>query len=161
MSISTRIRELLDIEGAVYQHHRHPVTFTAKKTADSVQIPEGEMLKTLIVNADGLLRMAVIPANCVLDLKHMKFLMRSENIRMATEKELNDAFPDCEIGAMPPFGSLFGLPVYCDVRLANNDFVEFNAGTHIDTIRMAFEEFKRVASPIMTDIVDHYPSRAA
>src|SRR4051812_40204180 len=161
MSISTRIRELLDIEGAVYQHHKHPLAYTATKTAESMHIPEREMVKTVIVNADGLLRMAVIPANCMLDLKHMKFITRSENIRLATEKELTEVFPDCEVGAMPPFGSLFGMPVLCDVRLEQNEFVEFNAGTHSDTIRMNFEEFKRVTSPIMTDIVDHHSAQAA
>jgi len=161
MSISMRLRELLDIGGVVYQHHKHPTAYTARQTAKSVHVPETEMVKTLIVNADGLLRMAVVPADCMLDLKHMKFITRSENIRLATETELSEAFPDCELGAMPPFGSLFGLPVYCDVRLENNDFVEFNAGTHSDTIRMDFLDFKRLASPTMTDIVDHYPSRAA
>ena len=153
MSISTRIRELLDIEGAVYQHHRHPVTFTAKKTADSVQIPEGEMLKTLIVNADGLLRMAVIPANCVLHLKHMKFIMRPENIRMATEKELNDAFPDCEIGAMPPFGNLYRMKTYVTANLADEPEIAFNAGTHTEVIKMSYFDFERLVSPTVLDFV--------
>jgi Ala-tRNA(Pro) deacylase len=161
MSISKTLKEFLDYGGVVYRHHTHPVVFTARQTAKSVQVPESEMIKTLIVNADGLLRMVVIPADCKLDLKHMKFITRSENIRLATEDELKRAFPDCEVGAMPPFGSLFGLPVYCDVRLEKNDFIEFNAGTHSDTIRMDFLDFKQLASPTMTDIVDHYPVRAA
>ena len=80
MSISMRLRELLDIGGVVYQHHKHPTAYTARQTAKSVHVPETEMVKTLIVNADGLLRMAVVPADCMLDLKHMKFITRSENI---------------------------------------------------------------------------------
>jgi Ala-tRNA(Pro) deacylase len=113
------------------------------------------MAKTVIVNADGLLRIAVLPASQRLDLGHLQYITRSENIGLAGENEFKGAFPDCEVGAMPPVGSLFGLPVYCDVQLEQNEFIEFNAGTHRDTIRMNFEAFKRLANPTMTDLVDH------
>jgi Ala-tRNA(Pro) deacylase len=119
------------------------------------------MAKTVIVNADGLLRMAVLPANEMLDLEHLQFVTRSENIRLATENEFKDAFPTCEVGAMPPFGNLFGVPIFCDTQLSQNEFIEFNAGTHTDSIRMAFEDFKRLAKPTMVDLVDHHPRRVA
>jgi Ala-tRNA(Pro) deacylase len=117
------------------------------------------MAKTVIVNADGLLRMVVLPASRKLDLKHLQFITRSENIRLATESEFRDVFPTCETGAMPPFGNVFGLPVYCDTMFEHDGFIEFNAGTHTDTIRMAFKDFKRLAHPTMIDVVDH--NRAA
>jgi len=160
MSISTRLKELLDAGGAGYEHHVHPNVYTAADTAESVHIPGSEMAKTVIVNADGLLRMAVVPANRRVDLQHLKFITRSENIRIATEREFRNEFPDCEVGAMPPFGTIFGLPVYCDVQLENNNFIEFNAGTHHDSIRMAFHDFRRLENPTMTDLVDH-SNRAA
>jgi len=160
MSISARLKQLLDASGAVYQHHVHPNVYTAAETAESVHIPSSEMAKTVIVNADGLLRMAVIPANRMVDLTHLKFITRSENIRVATEREFRNEFPGCEVGAMPPFGTIFGLPVYCDVQLEHNDFIEFNAGTHHDTIRMGFHDFRRLENPTMTDLVDH-SNRAA
>src|SRR6188472_4139878 len=106
MSISKRLQEFLDTGGAAYEHHVHPDVFTAADTAESVHIPGSEMAKTVIVNADGLLRMAVIPANRMVDLRHLKFITRSENIHIASEREFRNAFPDCEVGAMPPFGSI-------------------------------------------------------
>ena len=155
MSIITRLKELLDEGGFVYEHRAHPAAYTAAKTAEAVHIPGNEMAKTVIVNADGLLRIALLPSNCRLDLTHLQYITRSENIGLASEGEFKGAFPDCEVGAMPPVGGLFGLPVYCDVQLEQNEFIEFNAGTHRDTIRMNFEGFKRLANPTMTDLVDH------
>ncbi|HEX5000487.1 MAG TPA: YbaK/EbsC family protein, partial [Terriglobia bacterium] len=89
------------------------------------------------------------------DLNHLKFILRSEDLRLATEKEFVSAFPTCEVGAMPPFGNEFGIPVYCDTQLELSPYIEFNAGTHNDTIRMAFGDFKRLARPVMVDLVDH------
>jgi Ala-tRNA(Pro) deacylase len=155
MSISIRLKELLDASGVTYEHHVHPNTFTAAETAESIPVPDNEMAKAVIVNADGLLRMAVVPANRRVDLQHLKFITRSENIRVASESEFRNTFPDCEVGAMPPFGTIFGIPVYCDVQLENDEFIEFNAGTHHETIRMAFRDFKRLENPTMTDLVDH------
>jgi Ala-tRNA(Pro) deacylase len=155
MSISIRLKELLDMSGVVYELRVHPNTITAAETAASIPIPRSEMAKTVIVNADGLLRMAVVPANRRVDLQHLKFIMRSENIRIASEREFMDAFPGCEVGAMPPFGTIFGIPVYCDVQLERGEFIEFNAGTHYETVRMAFEDFRRLENPTITDLVDH------
>src|SRR6185436_10966529 len=108
MSISTRLKELLDAGGFVYEHHVHPAANTAAQIAETIHIPGNEMAKTVIVNADGLLRMAVIPSDRMLDLKHLKFITRAENIHIANESEFKNAFPTCEVGAMPPVGSLFG-----------------------------------------------------
>ena len=155
MSILQRLKELLDNGGTAYEHRVHPDVYTAADTAESVHIPGHEMAKTVMVNADGILRMAVIPADRMVDLKHLKFITRSENIWIAGEREFRNEFPGCEIGAMPPFGSIFGMPVYCDVQLDHNEFIEFNAGTHHDSIRMAFQDYRNLESPMMTDLVDH------
>jgi len=161
MSVSTRLKELLDAGNADYQTHTHATAYTARQTASAAHVPTIEMAKTVIVKADGLLRMAVLPADCMLNLHHLQWVTRSENIRLATESEFEDAFPGCELGAMPPFGGLYGLPVFCDSRLGYNEFIEFNAGTHTDTIRMTFADFKRLASPTMIDLTDHRPHHAA
>jgi len=155
MSILIRLKELLDASGVAYELRVHPNTITAAETAESIPIPSNEMAKTVIVNADGLLRMAVVPASRRVDLRHLKFIMRSENIRIASEREFRDAFPGCEVGAMPPFGTIFGIPVYCDVQLEHGEFIEFNAGTHHETIRMTFQDFRSLENPTMTDLVDH------
>jgi Ala-tRNA(Pro) deacylase len=161
MSVSTRLKELLDTGQAPYESRTHRTAYTAAEVAEAMHIPGKEMAKTVIVNADGLLRMAVLPANQMLNLRHLQWVMRSDNVRLATEHEFRDTFPGCEIGAMPPFGNLFGLSVYCDTRLENNEFIEFNAGTHTDTVRMPFTEFKRLARPTMIDLVEHRPGAAA
>jgi Ala-tRNA(Pro) deacylase len=155
MPISTGLQELLDNFGIIYEHRIHPTSYTAAQTAKVVHIPKREMAKTVIVNADGLLRMVVLPADQKLDLNHLQYITRSENIRLATEEEFGDTFPNCEVGAMPPFGNEYGLPVYCDTLLEDNEFIEFNAGTHNDTIRMAFADYKRMARPTMVDISVH------
>ena len=161
MSVSARLKELLDTNNVVYETRTHPLTYTAGQTASASNTSRGEMAKTVIVNADGLLRMAVLPADSMLNLHHLQWVTRSENMRLATEDEFKDAFPGCELGAMPPFGGLFGLPVFCDTRLEYNEFIEFNGGTHTETIRMAFDDFKRLAKPTMVDLRDHAKNRVA
>ena len=161
MSVSPRLKELLDAGKTEYQTHTHAAAYTARQTASAAHVPTMQLAKTVIVNADGLLRMAVLPADCMLNLRHLQWVTRAETIRLATENEFKDAFPGCELGAMPPFGNLYGLPVFCDSRLGYNEFIEFNAGTHTDTIRMTFADFRRLVSPTMIDLTDHHPRRVA
>ena len=161
MSISTRLKELLDTSNVAYETHTHPVAYSAMRTAQAMHVPGEELAKTVIVNADGLLRMAVLPSDSLLNLDHLQWVTRSENIRLADETEFKDTFPTCESGAIPPFGGLFGLPVFCDTKLEYNDLIEFNAGSHTETIRMAFKDFKRLAKPTMIDLIDHRHTHAA
>jgi Ala-tRNA(Pro) deacylase len=155
MSVSPKLQEYLQTSRTPYEHHVHPTALTARETADRMHIPAKEMAKSVVVKADGKLLMAVVPANYKVDLPHLQFITRAEHIGLATESELAAAFPSCELGAMPPFGNLFGLPTYCDTALEENGSIEFNAGTHQDSIRMAFEDFKRCGSPTMVDLVEH------
>ncbi len=155
MSISTRLEEYLHTAGAPYEHHVHQTAYTAMETADTMHIPSHEMAKCVVVKADGRLVMAVVPSNEKVDVPHLKFVTRADNIGVATEADFAEAFPSCELGAMPPFGNLFGLATYCDVALAENERIEFNAGTHQDCIRMAFDDFKRCGHPTMMDLVQH------
>jgi Ala-tRNA(Pro) deacylase len=150
MSISTKVKEFLDSAEAAYTMPEHLEGSTG-----------GASSRTWIVNADGLLRMAVLPENRVLDFRHMKVITRCENIRLATADELASVFPDCEPDAIPPLGDLFDLPVYCDVQVAESGVIEFWTGTREETVRMDFKEFKRVVNPTVTDIVDHRPAQAA
>jgi Ala-tRNA(Pro) deacylase len=160
MSVSARFREYLESSGVAFDHHVHPTAYTAQEVAASLHVPATEIAKTVVIKADGALLLAVLAANRQVNLDHLSFVTRSENMRLATEKEFTDAFPSCEVGAMPPFGNLFGLTTYCDTSLAQNESIEFNAGSHNDTIRMAFDDFKRLARPTMTDLVEH-PRRSA
>jgi len=155
MSVSPKLREHLEVARVPYQHHVHPKAYTAQETAASVHIPGQEMAKSVVIKADGNLLLAVVPANRRVNLDHLKFTTRAENIDLAAENEFKDAYPSCEPGAMPPFGNLFGQPTYCDTLLEQNEEIEFNAGSHNDTIRMAFADFKSLARPTMLDLVEH------
>ena len=123
------------------------------------------MLKSIILKADeSILVMAVLSANDTADLDLLREKIGCEILRLATEGEFRDAFPTCEVGAMPPFGNLFNMPTYCELLLAKNNEVEFNAGTHEETIRMAFDEFKRLVNPKMVHFARPYrehPQRLA
>jgi Ala-tRNA(Pro) deacylase len=161
MSVSAKLREYLETSGVAFEHHVHPTAYTAQEIAESMHVPGKEMAKAAVIKADGALLVAVMPANQKVSLEHLKFVTRAENIRLADEKEFRDAFPSCEAGAVPPFGNLFGLATYCDTSLEQNESLEFNAGSHSDTIRMAFDDFKKLARPTMIDLVDHSPRHAA
>jgi Ala-tRNA(Pro) deacylase len=159
MSVSPKLEKYLNDEGAIYEHHVHPKSYTAIQTAASIHIPATEMAKTVVVRADGKLLLAVLPADRKLNLQHLKFITRAEHIGVATEAEFEGFFPSCELGAMPPFGNLFGVATYCDTLLEENGTIEFNAGSHDDSIRMEFKDFKHLSRPIMVDLVTHSRSR--
>ena len=161
MSISIKLREYLESRDVRFEHHVHPTAYTAQETAEAMHVPGKDFAKTVVIKADGALLLAVIPADRKVNLHHLQFVTRSEYIEIATESDFKEAFPTCEVGAMPPFGLLWGLTTYCDTRLELNDYIEFNAGTHNDTIRMSFWDFKKHANPTMLDLVVHPQNRVA
>jgi len=109
MSISIKLRQYLDQKQVPFEHHVHPTAYTAQRIAESLHVPSKEMAKSVVIHADGALLLAVVPSNQRVSLDHLKFITRSENMRLATENEFTDAFPSCELGAMPPLGILFGV----------------------------------------------------
>lgn len=155
MPISAKLNEYLDHQGMHFEHHVHPTAYTGEETASSLHVAGRDIAKTVVVEADGALLLAIVPANQKVDLHHLKFITRAANIRIADEREFAAAFPSCEPGAVPPFGNLFGFSTYCDTQLEHDETIEFNAGSHTDTVRMAFDDFKRIARPTMIDLVDH------
>jgi Ala-tRNA(Pro) deacylase len=112
-----------------------------------------EVAKTVVVRTGKETALAVLPASCHVNLTRLGKLTGSEP-RLASEAEFIDKFPDCELGAMPPFGNLYKLPVYVDERLAADEEIVFNAGTHRDAIRMRFEDFDRLAHPLVGGFAD-------
>ena len=147
MSISLRLKQYLDKEGVAYEHHVHPTAYTSQEIAAVAHIPGREMAKTVILKADDKLVMAVLSANQKVDMDSVQAEVGSKIIRLASEDEFRKAFPTCEVGAMPPFGNLFGIPTYCDTDLERDQKIEFNAGTHHDTIRIAFADFESLVNP--------------
>jgi Ala-tRNA(Pro) deacylase len=164
MPISAKLKEHLDHEGVAYEHHLHPDAYTAQEIAAVAHIPGREMIKSVMLKADDDLVMAVVSANDVADLDVLREAIGCRTLRLATEDEFRDAFPGCHIGAMPPFGNIFDVPTWCELTLDRNRDIEFNAGSHYDTIRMAFADFKRLARPKLAHFAEPYrehPQRLA
>lgn len=144
---SKRIYELLERERVPYEVLPHAMTITAQETAHAARIPGGEFAKATILKADGRLVMAVLPAGQHVDLERMRQLTRADRLELASEDEFVSVFPDCERGAEPPFGSLYGLDVYLDASLSEHQKIAFNAGTHREAIRIDYETFHRLVRP--------------
>jgi len=129
-----------------YSHSVHSPAQTARKTALAERVPTHEFAKTVVYFNDAGFGIAVVPADEFVDLTRVGRLLGSSFIRLASEAELRDLFPNCELGAMPPFGDACVLPVVADVGVAG-DFIAFTIGTHSDVVRMSFADFQRLAQP--------------
>lgn len=129
-----------------YSHSIHPVAQTARDTARAERVPTHEFAKTVVYFNDAGFGIAVVPADQLVDLTRVGRLLGSSFIRLANEAELRDLFPNCQLGAMPPFGDSCALPVIVDVGIAG-DFIAFTIGTHRDVVRMSFADFQRIARP--------------
>lgn len=151
MNTKERLFQFLDNQGCEYQHDQHPITFTARETAAADHVPARSFAKTLVVSHENGFSMVLVPANYQLDLSELRHSLGVTHLRLATEHELAELFPECELGAMPPFGNgtLFDLPVYADDLLMGEEIIAFNAGTHRDVVRMRTGDFKRLVSPMV------------
>jgi Ala-tRNA(Pro) deacylase len=155
------IQTYLAENGVHAEIEHHYETFTAQSMAAAVHEKGGFVAKVFIAFAEGDLVMFVLPATFRVDLSRAKELLGCETVRRALEAEFSRVFPDCEIGAMPPFGNLYDLPVYLERGLASQPYLVFAAGTHRDTIRMATADYVRLVAPAVADFAIHGPERAA
>lgn len=147
---STALKKFLDEEDVKYVTIRHSPAFTAQEIAASAHVPGQELAKTVIVRLGGDLAMVVLPATDQVDLERLREVSGSERVELASEDEFEERFPDCETGAMPPFGNLYDMDVYVAEHLAEDDEIAFNAGTHTELIRMSFEDFRELVRPTVT-----------
>jgi Ala-tRNA(Pro) deacylase len=147
MAVAKSLKELLDKEGAKYEHVTHPEVYTAQEVA-AVEHEKGRcVIKTVVVKADDNFVLAGVPAALKVDEEAFAKLLGAKKVAPAEEHEFANLFPDCEIGGMPPIGSLYDLPLWLDKRLISCEHVVFNAGTHTDTIKMAYTDYEELASP--------------
>jgi Ala-tRNA(Pro) deacylase len=142
-----KLKEFLDGEGVKYVSIIHSTAYTAQEVAASAHVTGRELAKTVIVELDGQMAMAVLPANRKIVLQDLREVTGSDQVKFASEEEFKKQFPDCEAGAMPPFGNLYGMEVYVAESLTKNDEIAFNAGSHTEIIRMRFEDFERLVRP--------------
>jgi len=145
--LAPRLHNFLDQEHTPYTTLHHDRTVTAHETASATHLSRNLFAKTVMLKIDGALAMMVMPTAYRIDLVRLSRALGGPMVELADETEFKDAFPDCEVGAMPPFGHLYGMPVYVDSRLASQSDIAFNAGTHTDAVRMPYAEFERLAKP--------------
>lgn len=154
MSILKRLKEYLDDNDIKYISMVHSPSHTAQELAESVHISGKEIAKTVILKTDEDYLMAVLPASRKIDVGYIEEHIGVEGLRLADEDEFADLFTDCELGAMPPFGNLYGIPVYAASALSEDEEIVFNAGTHTDAIRMTYGDFEELVKPTVLHFSD-------
>lgn len=148
MSASS-LTEYLDKHGVQYTVVPHSPAYTAQGIAALSHTPGKELAKSVVVKVDGELTLAVLPASLQVDLGMLKRAIRAKNVTLASEDEFRDSFPECETGAMPPFGNLYGMRVIADEMLAQDKEITFNACSHRELIRISWDDFRMLARPKM------------
>ena len=152
MALAQRLREFLNRQRVEYTHSVHAAVYTAREVASAEHLPSREVAKTVIVFGDGAYHMIVVPANKLVDFQEVRQALRLSDARLATEQELESLFPDCELGAMPAMGKLYGMPAYLDSSLAGGNMIAFNGGTHSDLVQMQIDEYLRMAQPTVISL---------
>ncbi len=146
-----KLKEYLDSNKIKYITVKHSSAYTAQEVAASAHIPGKGLAKSVLIKIEGKMAMAVLPASDKVDFDLLKAVMSEENVRLAYEQEFMDKFPDCEVGAMPPFGNIYGLEVYVSKSLTENDEIAFNACSHSEILKMSYKDFEKLVKPKILD----------
>jgi Ala-tRNA(Pro) deacylase len=153
----SKLRKFLDSHHIKYLVITHSVAYTAQGIAALTHVSGKKLAKMVIVKIDGILAMAVVPASLHLDLDRLRALTGAQRVEIASEREFKDAFPDCETGAMRPFGNLYDMSVYADASLAQNEEFTFSAGTHRELVRMNWDDMVRLVNPLVAHLTHGGP----
>ena len=148
---TARLKEFLDSHDVKYVTLEHSKAFTAAEIAALAHVPGREMAKTVMVDVDGHMAMAVLPASLRVSFDQLRAAIGAQTVVLSNERDFVERFPGCEVGAMPPFGNLYGMEVYVADSLARQEEIAFNAGTHTEVIRMAWTDYERLVQPLVMD----------
>lgn len=154
MLISKQLREFLDQNKVAYEVMEHRPAFTAQEVAEAQHVPGKELAKVVMLKVGSGFAMTVLPAPSRLDLDQARAAVADPDARLATEQEFAGLFPQCEPGAMPPFGNLYGLAVWVDKSLTEDEEIVFNAGTHTQTVKMKYADFSRLVKPRVFALIE-------
>lgn len=154
MPILRKLKEVLDEANISYEVYHHALAYTAQEVVTAQHLSGKEMAKVVMLNVDGDLVMGVIAASHKINLNTVKASLGAKEARLASEDEFTSRFPECEIGAMPPFGNLFGLSVFVDPALEKDEYIYFNAGNHVQTVRLKYQDFARLVKPQTARLVE-------
>jgi Ala-tRNA(Pro) deacylase len=147
-----RLERYLDENGVAYSEERHARAYSTQQIAAMEHVPGDQFAKVVMLVGDGRTVMAVVPASRHVRLERAAEALGAQEVRLANEWEFSSLFPDCEVGAMPPFGNLYDLPVYVDEVLTTQDEIVMQAGTHRDTLRVRYADFERLAHPVVASL---------
>ena len=161
MAMIKKLKELFDEAKVSYEVYNHPLAYTAQEIAQRQHFSGDQMAKVVMLEVDKRLVMAVVTASQKVHLMTVRASLGAAEVRLATEDEFVSRFPDCEIGAMPPFGILFGLPVYVDPAVTQDESIYFNAGNHVQTVRIRYDDFEKLAAPQVVRLAEEKKDRAA
>ena len=147
-----KLRRYLDANDVRYLTIQHSPAYTAQDIAEAAHVSGKVLAKTVVLKVEGALVMAVLPATHKVDLEMMREALGASKVELAHESDFATAFPGCEVGAMPPFGNLWDVPVFVEETLAENEQIVFNAGTHTELIRLDFRDFEALVKPTIASL---------
>src|ERR671913_2236106 len=157
MGCRDRLEDYLREKGVPFEVQHHPRAITAQEVAATEHVPGKMLAKVVMVMVDGEMVMLSLPAPYQVDLEKVGKVLGAEETRLADEEEFESTFPDCEVGAMPPFGNLYDLPVYVEETLAEDETIVFRAGTHTDTMSVTYADFNRLVEPTVAKFARSEP----
>ena len=147
MTVLKRLKEYLEKNQVSFEVGYHQRVYTAQEIAASEHVRGRELAKVVMVKADGKMVMLVLPASFRVDMEKLKGILKSKKVEKAKEEEFQDLFADCEVGAMPPFGNLYNLDVWVDQVLTEDKDIVFNAGSHVETLKIKYSDYARLVNP--------------
>jgi Ala-tRNA(Pro) deacylase len=157
----SRLKDFLDAHRIQYVSITHSLAYTAQGVAALAHIPGKDVAKTVVVKLDGVMAMAVLPATHHLDTQLLKRATGTQLVAIASEAEFSDKFPDCEAGAMPPFGNLYDMKVFVDEALSQEKQIVFNAGSHRELVQMSWTDYELLVQPVITRLTRRAAEKAA
>ena len=146
MNIPKRLIDCLDENKVNYEILRHPEAVTAQRSAEAEHVKGRHHAKVVMLKSGGQHLMAVLPAEHLIDLENLATFV-GKDVSFESEQEFESLFPDCALGAMPPFGNLYGVPTYVDKSLAEEDYIVFEAGTHTEAIKLSYHDYEKIVKP--------------
>ena len=156
MECRDSLEDYLRVNGVPFEVQHHPRAITAQEVAATEHVPGRMLAKVVIVLTDGQMAMLSLPAPYQVDLEKVGKVLGAEEVRLAEEEEFEGAFPDCEVGAMPPFGNMYDLPVYVDEALTEDETIFFRAGTHTDTMSVRYADFEQLVDPAVAEFAHRH-----
>jgi len=150
-----KLIHFLDDQEVKYVTINHSKAYTAQEIAESAHVSGNDFAKVVMLKADEQMIMAVLPAPDKIDLKLFRQVLGARNIVFADEHEFQEHFPGCEVGAMPPFGNLYGIRVISAQTLCDSETISFNAGMHTQLIQMAYDDYIKLVNPEIMDFTHH------